>query len=103
MTNISRKRWQIEKRNKNEKCRELNEEQYYRKISPIISPGKEIIFYAKLIKINMKSISDRNLKVTTGISTPCLVKLVNINLKSDATKTTSLTVLLFFCSWHTAG
>ena len=79
VTDISRKRWQIEKRNKNEKCRELNEEQYYRKISPIISPGKEIIFYTRLIKVNMKSNSNRNIKMTTRISTPCLVTLMNIN------------------------
>ena len=79
MTDISRKRWQIENQNKNEKCRELNEEQYYRKISPIISPGKEIIFYTKLIKVNMKSNFNRNIKMTTRISTPCLVTLMNIN------------------------
>ena len=75
MTTLPRKRREIEKENIYEICREFYEEQNGKKMSLISGPGKEIIFYTKLIKINMKSISNQKIKVTTGIGVSCLVRL----------------------------
>ena len=90
VTSITRERWQIEKWNNYENSRESYEEYYGRKISPISGPGKEILFYAKLIKISMKSIFNQKINFTTGISISGLVRMMKINDKSESTNITSL-------------
>ena len=90
MTITSRERWQIEKRNNYEISRESHEEYFGDKISSITGLGKEILFYAKLIKINMKSTSNQKNKFTTRTGTLSLVRLARKNRKSESTKTTSL-------------
>ena len=90
MTITSRERWQIEKRNNYEISRESHEEYFGGKISSITGLGKEILFYAKLIKINMKSTSNRKIKLTTRISVSCLARTVKYIRKSEWPKRKSL-------------
>ena len=63
----------MEKRNNYENSRELYEEYYGRKISLLSGPGKEILFYVKLIKQNMKLNFNQKINFTTIIAVSCLV------------------------------